>query len=93
MIKGNKLHNGYVNELGALYWTIPKAVIGAVAVSRLSNGGDEMKAISAKMLREWHILNINGIVPQRVPSHWKKWYLAATGESLDDGIQDKREGV
>lgn len=60
----NKLSNEYVAALGSLFERTPKAVLGAVVVSLLSNGGDELGAVRAKLINEWRILHENGIVPQ-----------------------------
>jgi hypothetical protein len=50
--------------LGEVYASCPKAVLAAIAVSLLSNGGDELAHAKARLLEEWRILHANGIVPQ-----------------------------
>jgi hypothetical protein len=59
-----KQMNEYANVLGELYRQTPKAVLAAVVVSLLSNGGDEFEQVSGRFLAEWHTLHDNGIVPQ-----------------------------
>ena len=64
--RGLKLHNGYAGAFGKLYSDTPKAVFAAVAYSlamRLNE--DSPEAAIAEFLREWRILNDQGIVPQR----------------------------
>jgi hypothetical protein len=59
-----KLTNEYVEVLGDLYDKTPKAVLAAIAVSALTNGGDELDEAQARLLAEWGALHANGIVPQ-----------------------------
>jgi hypothetical protein len=63
---GGNLSNAYVDACPMLGKT-PKAVIAAVVVSLLSNGGDELAHVSTRFLREWRILHENHIVPQKPP--------------------------
>ena len=65
-----KIGNEYASELGDLYARTPKAVLAAVAVSVLTRGGDDLDdpdAARARLLDEWRILHLNGIVPQAPP--------------------------
>lgn len=61
---GIKLSNEYAAALGQLFERTPKAVLGAVVVSLLSNGGDDLESVPARLINEWRILHENGIVPQ-----------------------------
>ena len=64
-----KLSNDYARATGEFYWSTPKAVWAALAVSfalRL-NEGDLTKAV-AELSEEWSILHRNGIVPQKPES-------------------------
>lgn len=61
---GIKLSNEYVAVLGPLFERTPKAVLGAVVVSLLSCGGDDLEQVRARLLNEWRVLHENGIVPQ-----------------------------
>lgn len=88
---GIKISNQYANLVEAVYSDIPKAVFAAIAVSALTNGGDDFQGIDATLIKEWHVLHLNEIVPQPVPGPLKKWYHGVTGESLDGGNQDSRE--
>lgn len=66
IVSGNR-SNAYAEAIEPkLYARIPKAVLAAVAVSILSNGGDDLDGASARILEEWEILHANGIVPQGV---------------------------
>jgi hypothetical protein len=60
-----KLSNAYVEVLGDLYDKTPKAVLAAVVVSLLSNGGDEFEPVPERFLAEWGTLYANRIVPQK----------------------------
>lgn len=63
-MSGGNLKNEYAEALGPLYDRIPKAVLAAVVVSLLSNGGDELEQVSTRLLSEWGTLYHNRIVPQ-----------------------------
>jgi len=60
-----KTMNAYAEELGRLYGKTPKAVFAAIAVSRLTDGGDSLAEAQSLLLAEWRILYENRIVPQR----------------------------
>jgi hypothetical protein len=63
-----KVRNEYQEALGDLYDSTPKAVLGAIAVSFATEGGDKLSEARALVLEEWRILHMNGIVPQKPPS-------------------------
>lgn len=65
----NKKHNEYAARLDEIYARTPKAVLAAIAVSMLSSGGDHMEGVADRVLDEWRVLYLNGIVPQR-PFKW-----------------------
>lgn len=46
---------------------IPKMVALAVAVSALTNGGDQIDLARERFITEWWTLFDNGIVPQKPP--------------------------
>ncbi|MCE9567412.1 MAG: hypothetical protein K8U57_35880 [Planctomycetes bacterium] len=58
-------HNEYAAALDELFDKVPKAVLAAIAVSALTRGGDQLSEAKALLAKEWEILNLNGIVPQR----------------------------
>jgi hypothetical protein len=61
-----KLRNPYYNAFDLLDKT-PKAVIAAVVVSILSNGGEAFEQVAPRFLAEWRTLYDNGIVQQKPP--------------------------
>lgn len=72
MRAGNKKFNDYADVIDpALYAATPKAVLAALVVSLMSDGGDRFDDsdfdVNAKIREEWGILHGNGIVPQRPP--------------------------
>lgn len=70
-----------MNEYATLlpfYATTPKAVLAAIAISALTNGGAYLDDAALLVAREWGLLHDNGIVRQR-PS--PKARLAALVES------------
>ena len=81
---GLKKSNNYSEVIGDhLYAAIPKAVLAAVVVSLLSNGGDHFEDVEAKLVEEWGALHVAGIVPQRPP---KAVYRAlAAGPERSEG--------
>lgn len=64
-----KTQNNYQRLLTEkLFDKTPKAVFAALAVSGLSNYGDELTSdMDRIILKEWWILFHNGIVPQKPP--------------------------
>ncbi len=63
---GNEMKlNEYAAQLGRLYDRTPKAVLAAIAVSMLTDGGDALDEAQERLLNEWSILHECGIVPQR----------------------------
>lgn len=63
--------NAYVEALDSgVFDTIPKAVWAAIAVSALTAGGDRLDVATKAVMREWGILNKNGIVPQKLPAKY-----------------------
>lgn len=68
---GIKVFNSFACAIPAkLYAKTPKAVLAAVAVSRLSliDGASlEPDSVSRELLREWWTLYYNQIVPQKPP--------------------------
>lgn len=54
------LGNAYEDSLGDL--KIPKSVLAAIAVSALTNGGDELEHAKERVLEEWGALYINDVV-------------------------------
>ena len=75
-----KIGNPYATTLHAqdLYASIPKAVLGAIAVSLATCGGDYLEHARERVVREWHVLHLNGIVPQAVPAKYR--HLLTTEE-------------
>jgi len=69
----NAKYNEYARALTAdLFDTAPKAVIAAVAVSSLTNGGDHLAEARQRFLYEWDALWMAGIVPQEPPRRLMK---------------------
>ena len=67
MARGLKIGNEYARMLAARYADTPKSVIAAVAVSLLMrdcDNGDYSGVLDA-FVKEWAILHLNGIVPQK----------------------------
>lgn len=69
MSRGCRTSNEYANMLRARYASTPKAVLAAVAVSLLIKDGgfgpQDNGPILDAFVREWAVLNLNGIVPQK----------------------------
>lgn len=67
----NKIGNEYIKALGSkLYADTPKAVLGAMVVSLLTCGGDQLdnpESLIANFMQEWESLHSCGIVPQKPP--------------------------
>lgn len=60
-----KLSNGYVEAVDRdFYIAIPKSVWAAIAISALTNGGQNLDLAESRIAHEWDILHRNGIVPQ-----------------------------
>ena len=58
--------NEYVESLPpGMFDSIPKAVWAAIAISRLSCGGDRLEDAPAEIQQEWQALFDNGIVKQK----------------------------
>lgn len=69
---GIKTHNQYAAQLGAaLYEDCPKAVLAAIAVSVLTQGGSYLEEAANRLALEWERLHTAGIVPQPLPKKWK----------------------
>lgn len=65
---GMKLTNCYSEAVGEdVYVKAPKAGFAAVAVSRLTCGGDHLNLARKLFLAEWQALYEGGIVTQRPP--------------------------
>lgn len=76
-MRGFKTSNEYAEAVGQeLYDGIPKAVWAAIAVSALTNGGDQLDRAAERVGAEWQALHTAGIVPQ-APS---KLALSVRGE-------------
>lgn len=71
-----KLSNEYVGTIPAeIFENTPKAVWAAIAISfaiNLGAEGDFSEAAQA-VVREWGVLNQNGIVPQAIPATLRKY--------------------
>jgi hypothetical protein len=78
-MRGLKKRNEYVETLGPVFDSTPKAVFAAVAVSALTIGGDQLEHAQARVIAEWWTLYENGIVPQK-PDRPRP---ASTGGPLD----------
>lgn len=75
----NKL-NDYVTAMGGdLFNETPKSVLAALAVSALTSGGDQLASAAERVAREWEVLHLNGIVPQK-PSKSARAILARQSE-------------
>jgi hypothetical protein len=59
------IHNEYADALGKLFDKTPKAVLAAIAVSALTCGGDNLNDAKSLLAKEWEVLNLNGIIPQK----------------------------
>jgi len=59
-----KKSNEYADAMGELYYTIPKSVLAAIAVSFACRDGD-FSDVENELLKEWMILFENGIVQQK----------------------------
>ena len=57
--------NEYADSLGAILDECPKAVLAAIAVSALTQGGADIGEAAQRLAREWWILHTAEIVPQR----------------------------
>lgn len=67
-----KIGNGYASAIGQdVFEACPKAVLAAIAVSALTQGGDYIEEARARLLDEWRILHQNGIVTQPVPAKFR----------------------
>ena len=66
----NNKMNPYAELLGDRLDEIPKAVLGAIAVSLASGGGERLADAAAVIAHEWAILHQNGIVPQSPKGDW-----------------------
>ena len=74
-----KLMNAYARTLEpALYRECPKAVLAAIAVSRLTTGGDFLDEAQERLLEEWNVLAANGIV-RTPPKRWRQEPTHRTG--------------
>ncbi|RPI55960.1 MAG: hypothetical protein EHM49_01255 [Deltaproteobacteria bacterium] len=64
----NNKSNEYVDLIPErIFDKIPKTVLGAIAISALTGGGDYLDNVQDKIMGEWSILYQNGIVPQKPP--------------------------
>lgn len=64
----NAKSNEYADAIMRIYNDIPKAVLAAIAVSALTNGGDNLNEALERVANEWLILWCNKIVPQKPPA-------------------------
>lgn len=55
-----------------LYADIPKAVWAAIAVSRLTSGGEDLEYARGRVLQEWEALADNGIVDEVPRFYWRE---------------------
>tara|TARA_R110000824_G_scaffold54123_1_gene149501 strand:+ start:3568 stop:3888 length:321 start_codon:yes stop_codon:yes gene_type:complete len=86
--RATKKSNNYAAVMGHdLFENMPKAVIAAVAVSFASCGGDHFDGVTAKMVEEWNLLHIAGIVPQRPPSRFIKAHVISCDYCNDKGTK------
>lgn len=60
--------NEYAGTIARIFDDIPKAVLAAIAVSALTNGGDNLDEALERVANEWLILWSNKIVPQKPPA-------------------------
>lgn len=61
-----KIHNSYMLELGKIYSECPKAILAAIAVSSLTQGGDYIDEAKQRLANEWLILPRNSIVQKPI---------------------------
>lgn len=61
--------NEYAKALGPILDEAPKAVLAAIAVSALTQGGDRLPDAKKRLADEWLILFENGVVPQKPGRH------------------------
>ena len=60
-----KLSNEYADAIDRdFYISVPKSVWAAIAISALTNGGQDLDLAESRIAHEWDILHRNGIVPQ-----------------------------
>ncbi len=57
--------NDYERAIVDIFEDIPKAVLAAVAVSALTDGGERLSEATSAVVREWLTLQECGIVPQK----------------------------
>lgn len=66
--------NEYQGQLVAgLFDHTPKSVLAAIAISALTCGGDQLEQATSRLVTEWHVLHLNGIVPQQVPARFRQY--------------------
>ena len=64
------LRNDYQNAIEhELFDEIPKSVWAAIAISALTCGGDKLAEAPQLVAKEWEVLHLNGIVPQKPGKH------------------------
>jgi hypothetical protein len=63
----SKTLNLYATSVAG-YNDIPEAVWAAIAVSKLTCGGEYLTQATEIVVGEWRILHENGIVPQKPPN-------------------------
>lgn len=71
-MRGFKTQNEYQKVLSErLYNECPKAVLAAIAVSALTQGGSYLEDADQRLVTEWATLHKQGIVPQPVPAAFR----------------------
>jgi hypothetical protein len=79
----NKTLNQYVEAVPRrVYEDTPKAVWAAIAISLATCGGDRLDDATRALMHEWGILHMNGIIPQAVPSHLRKFDVEVEEEMI-----------
>lgn len=63
--------NPYQRALGEVFAECPKRVLAAIAVSTLTGGGDHLEQAQKRLVTEWHVLHLNGIVRNPVPARFR----------------------
>lgn len=82
-MRGLKQRNEYDRALEpGVYDAAPKSVLAAIAISRLTLGGDRLDLATRALVTEWDTLHSNGVVPQPVPPSLRRFI----GIEYEDGL-------
>jgi hypothetical protein len=80
----NKKLNEYVAAVPReVFEDTPKAVWAAIAISLATCGGSNLDDAARAVVREWGILNQNGIVPQTIPANLRQFNRPDPNDETD----------